>query len=39
LLAVAKKNGIRSRRQFTASSRRQREAHAAKAANALAMKL
>ncbi len=39
LLAVAKKNGIRSRRQFSASLRKQREARAAKAANALAMKL
>ena len=39
LLAVAKKNGNRSRRQFTASLRRQREARAAKAANAIAMKL
>ena len=39
LLAVAKKNGMRSRRQFAVSLRRQREARAAKAANALAMKL
>ena len=39
LLAVAKKNGNRSRTQFTASLRRQREARAAKAANAIAMKL
>jgi hypothetical protein len=39
LMAVAKKNGNRSRRQFTASLRRQREACAAKAANAIAMKL
>ena len=39
LLAVAKKNAIQSRSQFTASLRRQREARAAKAANALAMKL
>jgi len=38
-LAVAKKNAIQSRSQFTASLRRQREARAAKAANALAMKL
>ena len=39
LLAVAKKNGNRSRRQFTASLRKQREARAAKAANAIAVKL
>ena len=39
LLAVVKKNGMRSRRQFAVSLRRQREARAAKAANALAMKL
>jgi hypothetical protein len=39
LLAAAKKNGNRSRRQFTASLRKQREARAAKAANAIAMKL
>jgi hypothetical protein len=39
LLAVAKKNGNKSRRQFTASLCRQQEAHAAKAANAIAIKL
>jgi hypothetical protein len=39
LLAVAKKNGNRSWRQFTASLHRQQEACAAKAANAIAMKL
>ncbi len=39
LLAAAKKNGNRSRRQFTASLRRQREARAVKAANSIAMKL
>ena len=39
LLAIAKQNGNRSRRQFTVSLRRQREARATKAANALAMKL
>jgi hypothetical protein len=39
LLAVAKKNENRSRRHFTASLRRQQESRAAKAANALAMKL
>ncbi len=39
LLAIAKKNGNRSRRQFTALLRRQQEARAAKAANAIAMKL
>ena len=39
LLAIAKKNGNRSRRQLTASLRKQQEARAAKAANAIAMKL
>jgi hypothetical protein len=38
-LAIAKKNGNKSRRQFTALLCRQREAHAEKAANAIAMKL
>ena len=39
LLAVAKKNGNKSRKQFTASLQRQRTARADKAANAIAMKL
>ncbi len=39
LLAIAKKNGNRSRRQFTALLRKRQEACAAKAANAIAMKL
>jgi hypothetical protein len=39
VLAVDKKNGNRSRRQFTASLRKQQETRAAKAANAIAMKL
>jgi hypothetical protein len=39
LLAVAKKNGNKSRRHFTAYFCRQQEACAAKAANAIAMKL
>jgi hypothetical protein len=39
LLAVAKRNGLKSRRQFTASLCRQRAASAEKTANAIAMKL
>ncbi len=39
LLAAAKKNGRKSRKQFTASLRKQRAARAEKAANAIAMKL
>ncbi len=39
MLAVAKKNGSKSRKQFTASLRRQRAVCAEKAANAIAMKL
>jgi hypothetical protein len=39
LLAVAKKNGNKSRKQFTESLRRQRLARAEKAENAIAMKL
>jgi hypothetical protein len=39
LLAVAKKNGNKSRKQFTASLQRQCTARADKAANAIAMKL
>ncbi len=39
LLAVAKKNGSKSRKQFTASLGKQRAACAEKAANAIAMKL
>jgi hypothetical protein len=39
LLAIAKKNGNKSRKQFTASLRRQRAALAEKAENAIAMKL
>lgn len=39
LIIVVKKNVLQSRRQFTASLHRQQEARAAKAANALAMKL
>ncbi len=39
LLAVGKKNGNKSRKQFTESLRRQRAACAEKAANAIAMKL
>jgi hypothetical protein len=39
LLAVAKKNGNKSRKQLTASLHRQRAAHAEKVANAIAMKL
>jgi hypothetical protein len=39
LLAVAKKNGSKSIKQFTASLRKQRVARAEKAANAIAMKL
>jgi hypothetical protein len=38
LLAVAKKNGRKSRKQFTASLRKQRAARAEKAENAIAMK-
>ncbi len=39
LLAVAEKNGNKSRKQFTASLQRQRTTCADKAANAIAMKL
>ena len=39
LLAIAKKSGKKCRKKFTASLRRQREARAEKAANAIAMKL
>ncbi len=39
LLAVAKKNGNKLRKQFTASLQRQRTARADKAANAIKMKL
>ncbi len=39
LLAVAKKNGRKSRKQFTASLRKRHAACAEKAANAIAMKL
>jgi hypothetical protein len=39
LLAIAKKNENRSRRQFTVLLCRQQEAHAAKATNAIALKL
>ncbi len=39
LLAVAKMNGRKSRKQFTASLHKQRAACAEKAANAIAMKL
>jgi hypothetical protein len=39
LLAIAKKNGNKSRKQFTASLRKQRAVCAEKAANAIAMEL
>ncbi len=39
LLAVAKKNGNKLYKQFTASLQRQHTAHADKAANEIAMKL